>query len=62
MLILLFFVRRVLWPKFQLRATLLLRDAWLGWTGLASATLKSRRWVGVARVAVAVVLAYLGIP
>jgi hypothetical protein len=52
----------ILLPVYRLRAALLLRDAWLVWTGIAQATLKTARMVGVTRMAVALALAYFGIP
>ena len=61
-MMIIYFVRYVCWPFFQLKATLLLRDAWLTWTGLASATIKSRRALAVTRVVVALAFAYFGIP
>ena len=61
-MIFLYFVSYVLWPCFRLWATLLLRDAWLFWTGIASATIKSARMIAVTRVVIALALAYFGIP
>lgn len=62
MMIILYYVSHIVWPQFQLRATLLLRDAWLSWVGLATATIKTARMLGLARLTVALALAYLGIP
>jgi len=56
------FVLQILLPVFRLRATLLLRDVWLSWSGIASATLQSSRMIAAAKVAVALILAYIGVP
>jgi hypothetical protein len=61
-MMILYFVTHILWPRFQFRATLFLRDAWLSWTGIASATIKSTRMIAVTRVVIAFALAYFGIP
>ena len=61
-MILLYFLRQIFWPQFRVWATLLLRDGWLSWAGIARVTIKSARVIAVTRVVVALALAYFGIP
>jgi hypothetical protein len=58
----LYFARHIFLPWCRLRAPLLLRDAYLSWAGLASATIKAARIIAVTRVVIAFALAYFGIP